>query len=321
MEIVALILVLGFFLLGGVGFYMWRQGGNVTMKSRVERLSQLPEDLRAELQHVQDIDNEDKSKLSPILQRMTGENFTNAWEVRLAQADIPLKASEYFILIAAIFLFTAALVMSLTKDPLIGFLGALPILFLHFFVLNFLKKRRVEKFGNQLSEFLVLVVNSLRAGQTFMQGCQVAVKESPDPIAAEFKQVLKEVNLGLADEDSFENMLNRVPSEDLKIVLSAYSIQRKVGGNLAEILDTTSATIRERIKIQGQIKTLTTQGKLSGVIVGLLPFVLVAILTSVRPDIMSNLWTTFPGKCMVGIALVLQTIGGLFIKKIVTIEV
>ncbi len=118
-----------------------------------------------------------------------------------------------------------------------------------------------------------------------------------------------------------QNMLVRVPNEELKIVVSAYIIQRKVGGNLAEILETTAETIRERIKIQGQIKVLTTQGKLSGVLVGGLPIVLGFILVGLNPEYMAPLISTLPGYVCIGLAAVMQGIGAFAIYKIVDIKI
>ena len=143
---------------------------------------------------------------------------------------------------------------------------------LHIPILKIKRSMRIDKFVLQLAEFLVLITNSLRSGQTFLQGVDIASKDSPNPIGMEFRMLLKETNLGVPVETAFTNMLMRVPSEDLKIVMSAFSIQRNVGGNLADIMDQVAAMIRQRIAIQGQIKVLTTQGKLSGAIVGLLPF-------------------------------------------------
>ncbi|NJK91813.1 MAG: hypothetical protein HC904_08310 [Blastochloris sp.] len=172
-----------------------------------------------------------------------------------------------------------------------------------------------------MGDFLILVVNSLRAGQTFLQGCQVAVSESDNPIAAEFKQVIKEVNLGLPEAESMENMLTRVPSEDLKIVVSAYIIQRKVGGNLAEILETTAATVRERIKIHGMIDTLTTQGKLSGGLVASMPFFIALAVSVINPRYIEPLISTIPGYFLIGIAITMQLTGAFIIFRIVDIEV
>jgi tight adherence protein B len=301
---------------------LFRQNQSV-LKERVKKLQEIPEEIRDELRQVP---SERKSLLStvdiePMLGRFTNEGYFRNLETDLARADIPLRVSEFIILRFAIAGITGALVCLLVKSILLGGLIFVLMLFAHLPVLWWRKKARVSKFELQLAEFLVLIVNSLRAGQTFMQGCQVAVKESPNPIAAEFKQVIKEINLGLPEADSLENMLKRVPSEDLKIVVSAYVIQKKVGGNLAEILETTAATIRERLKIFGQIKVLTTQGKLSGLIVGGLPFLIGSALSVISPAYFMPLITTTPGYCLVGGALLMQLIGSLLIWKIVDIEV
>ena len=190
---------------------------------------------------------------------------------------------------------------------------------------------RIDKFVLQLAEFLVLITNSLRSGQTFLQGVEIASKESPNPIGMEFRLLLKETNLGVPVETAFGNMLLRVPSEDLKIVMSAFSIQRNVGGNLADIMDQVAAMIRQRIQIQGQIKVLTTQGKLSGMIVGLLPFALGAIISVINYDYMKKLWTPwwenpnpverFLGPLLLGGGVLMELLGCLVIYKICDIEV
>jgi tight adherence protein B len=148
----------------------------------------------------------------------------------------------------------------------------------------------------------------------------------------EFRLLLKETNLGIPVETAFKNMLIRVPSEDLKIVMSAFSIQRNVGGNLADIMDQVSAMIRQRIAIQGQIRVLTTQGKLSGAIVGLLPFGLAAVISAIDYEYMSKLWTpragndlTLPvrymGPIMLVFGITLELIGCFIIYKICDIDV
>ena len=194
-----------------------------------------------------------------------------------------------------------------------------------------MRARRINKFVLQLAEFLVLITNSLKSGQTFLQGVDIASKESPNPIGMEFRLLLKETNLGVPVETAFDNMLLRIPSEDLKIVMSAFSIQRNVGGNLADIMDQVAAMIRQRIQIQGQIRVLTTQGKLSGLIVGLLPFVLGAILSGISYDYMKNLWTPwwennnplmrYLGPLLLCGGILLELLGSLVIYKICDIEV
>lgn len=300
------------------------------IKERVERLQSVPEELRSELAGQlggQGVVEEKQSLLSkvdmaPVINRLTGsQTFMQNLEEDLARADIPLKPSEFLVLQIVIYIIVSLGLGVLLKNVIFGLGCALPLFFFHKPVLALKKKMRISKFTNQLAEFLVLIVNSLRAGQTFMQGCAVAVKESPDPIAKEFKQLIKEVNLGMPEVEAMENMLRRVPSEDMNIVVSSYLIQRKVGGNLAEILETTAATIRERIKIQGKINTLTTQGKLSGFIVGLLPFVLGSIISVLSPIYMKPLISHPIGYFMIGVAVIMQVIGVLIIKSIVSIDI
>ena len=295
------------------------------VKSRFQKLTTVPENLRAELKGAA-LDEPRRSllgglDLQPILGKVTGEGYFTHMEEELARADIPLKVSEFLVLR---FIFTGICMLLgvvLLRNFVYGVLCGLPVLFLHMPLLHLKKKARIAKFGVQLSDFLILVVNSLRAGQTFMQGCSVAVTECQNPISAEFKQVIKEVNLGMQEWESLENLLTRVPSEDLKIVVSAYVIQRKVGGNLAEILETTAATIRERLKIQGQIATLTTQGKLSGCLVGALPFVIGAFIFLLNPSYISPLISSVPGYFMIGIALCMQLTGAFIIWRVVDIEI
>jgi tight adherence protein B len=169
--------------------------------------------------------------IEPMLSRFAHEGYFRNLEMDLAQSDIPLRVSEFIILRIAIAVISSALACLLAKSIILGGVVLLVMLFAHLPVIWWRKRRRVNKFEVQFAEFLVLIVNSLRAGQTFMQGCPVAIKESLNPIAAEFKQVIKEINLGLPEGNSLENMLKRVPSEDLKIVVSAYVIPKKVGGN------------------------------------------------------------------------------------------
>jgi tight adherence protein B len=295
------------------------------VKSRVQRLSQVPEELRGEFQ----VQGEAPPKqtllsgidLKPILGKFTGDAYFTSMEEELARADIPLRVSEFLIFRAAFYVVALLLLFVFLRNVGLALLLSIPFALLHIPYLHIRKKSRVTKFSNQMAEFLLLVVNSLRAGQTFLQGCQVAVGESQNPIAAEFKQVIKEVNLGLPEQESMENMLSRVPSEDLKIVVSAYIIQRKVGGNLAEILETTAATVRERIKIKGMIDVLTTQGKISGGLVGSLPFFIGFAVTLINPKYMAPLTQTFPGYFVMGLALAMQLTGAFIIWKIVDIQV
>ncbi|MEM1158749.1 MAG: type II secretion system F family protein [Verrucomicrobiota bacterium] len=296
-----------------------------TVKSRVEKMREVADELKGELAPAR----EEKKKesilsgidLKPTLDKLAGEGYFARLEVELAKADIPMRVSEFIIFRLLMAFIVAGAAYILSRNVFVGAGVLVVLLFIHIPLIKIMQGMRVKKFTNQLADFLVLIVNSLRAGQTFIQGCSVAVAESPDPVASEFKQVIKEVNLGMPEAESMENMLRRVPSEDLKIVVSAYLIQRKVGGNLAEIFETTANTIRERIKIQGKINALTTQGKLSGILVGVLPFLLGIVLTLINPDYMAPLTSTIPGYIAIGLGLAFQITGFTVIWKIVNIDI
>jgi tight adherence protein B len=253
-------------------------------------------------------------------------------EKELTQCDIPLKPGEFLALRVAGVIVSFALVLLLSRNFYIALAVAGVMTFMHIPILKIKRSMRVTKFVLQLAEFLVLITNSLRSGQTFLQGVDIASKDSPNPIGMEFRMLLKETNLGIPVESAFNNMLIRVPSEDLKIVMSAFSIQRNVGGNLADIMDQVAAMIRQRIAIQGQIKVLTTQGKLSGAIVGLLPFVLATFIALINYDYMSKLWTPreehglslvmkYMGPLMLLAGVFLELLGCVVIWKICDIEV
>ena len=139
------------------------------------------------------------------------------------------------------------------------------------FWLNRRKSGRLNAFNKQLPDTITLIANALRAGSSFLQAIELVVRESRPPISTEFGRVIREVNLGLPFEQALENMVRRVRSDDLELMATAISIQHQVGGNLAEILDSIAYTIRERVRIKGEIRTLTAQQRLSGYVVGFLP--------------------------------------------------
>ncbi|MES2310644.1 MAG: type II secretion system F family protein [Verrucomicrobiota bacterium] len=252
---------------------------------------------------------------------LTGEATMLRMEKQLAQADIPIRVSEFLMLRIVFVALGMALGIIFLQQWTFAILIGVGMAFIHLPFLSFKRASRIHRFVTQLADFLNLICNSLRAGQTFLQGVDLACRESPAPISVEFRQLLRETNLGMPIDESFSNMYLRVPSEDLKIVLSAFSIQRQVGGNLADILDQVSKTIRERIKIQGQIKVLTTQGKLSGAVVGLLPVVLLVMISFISPDYIKPFFQGDLGKWILGGTVFWQLIGCFVIYKICDIEV
>jgi len=181
--------------------------------------------------------------------------------------------------------------------------------------------RRLKKFSSQLPDALELVGRALRAGHSLAAGMHVVAEEMPLPIADEFNRVYEEQNLGIPVEDSLKNMCERVPNLDLRFFVTSVIVQRQTGGDLAEILDKIGYVIRERFRILGQVKALTAEGRLSGVVLIALPFVLFLIMLHIKYDYVERLWTHPLGVKMAMVALGMQLLGALVIRKIVNIKV
>jgi tight adherence protein B len=325
--------LLGAFVLLAIGYHETQKSPQLDLREKLKNLAKDPEGMAREIE----MGAERKSLIGmidfrSIFTKFTGQSYMDNLEKELTQCDIPLKPGEFLALRVgfAVLAFTLTILVTRNIYTALLVLGIAAIL--HVPVLKIKRSMRVNKFVLQLAEFLVLITNSLRSGQTFLQGVDIASRESPNPIGMEFRMLLKETNLGIPVETSFNNMLIRVPSEDLKIVMSAFSIQRNVGGNLADIMDQVAAMIRQRIQIHGQIKVLTTQGKLSGAIVGLLPFGLAAVISAINYDYMKKLWTPMPGDnlppqirymgpLMLAFGIFMQILGCFVIYKICDIEV
>lgn len=259
-----------------------------------------------------------------------GRGFTQGIRSRIAKADAKLRVSEYLALqVLAGLGVGAAVYFLLGNNTLFAILGAIFGLFIPRFYLSFAAKRRLRAFEDQLSDTLNLWVNALRSGYSVLQSMEAIATELPPPVSVEFERVVQEVRLGLGVPQALYNMLRRVPSDDLDLVITAVNIQREVGGNLAEVLDTISFTIRERVRIKGEIRTLTAQGRLSGWIISLLPIGLALVLMVINPKYMSQLFADLPpyifgipcGWIVVGVALLMMLVGFLIIQKIVDIEV
>jgi tight adherence protein B len=183
------------------------------------------------------------------------------------------------------------------------------------------RRTRLKKFASQLPDALELVARALRAGHSLGAGMHVVAEEMPAPIADEFSRVFEETNLGIAIEEAMKSMCERVPNLDLRFFVTSVSIQRQTGGDLAEILDKIGYVVRERFRILGQVKALTGEGRLSGVVLIALPFALFAFMLNIKPDYVESLWTTDLGKKMSVFAIIAQILGAIVIRKIVNIKV
>lgn len=250
-----------------------------------------------------------------------GNKYMINLESHLIQAHVMLKVEE-FITIELITSFGFLILgLILLQIKILALLFAFAGFFLPTFFVLIKKKNIIKKIDQQLPETIMLLSNSLKAGYSFMQAVDVASKELPAPISLEFKQLLKEVNLGVNTETALESLSGRVQSEDMKLVILAVLIQRQIGGNLSEILDNISDTIRARIKLKGEINVLTAQGKISGLIISLLPVALGFAIYTLNPTYMIVLFTEPIGMMMLGASIVMQMLGIFFIRMIIRIEV
>lgn len=242
-------------------------------------------------------------------------------DLQLEKAEVPLKGYEFFLIEIAVAMVSAVLLLAIRPNPIsagsaaiVG--GSMPILWL-----RRRQQKRMQRFNDQIADALVLISNSLKAGYGFMQAVELVARESPPPIKTEFGRVLKEINLGMTTEESLERMVERVASPDWDLVVTAMLIQRQIGGNLSEILDNITYTIRERIRIKGEVKTLTASGRLSGLVIGFLPVVLTLFMLMINPEYILLLFQDPRGQFMLGFAILAEIMGILIIQRIIRIDI
>ncbi len=255
---------------------------------------------------------------------LTERGFGKKWRRQLSRADLKLTVAEFAVLhiisMAGFFavgyfvLFSGDLIMSIIA----GFVG---FFFPRIYVARKISKRLID-FETQLPDTLGLWVNALRSGYSVLQAMEAIAKDAPEPTKTEFERVVREVQIGIDMPDALDHLLERVESEDLDLVITAVNIQREVGGNLAEILETISSTIRERIKLKGEIRVLTAQGRITGYLISFLPIGLALFLNVANPGYMGQLFENRGcGWPMIGVGLALIGIGTAIIQKIIDIDI
>lgn len=242
-------------------------------------------------------------------------------ETMLSMAGVPLKPEEYVMFQWILTAFCGGFLYLLSNQLLLLALGAMAGFMLPGFWIGRKRRQRIAEFNDGLLDMLTTVIGSLRAGFSFTQALKTVVDETDGPVHDEAEIVLKEMQYGSSMEDALNDWKDRMPSEDLDLMIQAILIQRQIGGNLAVILETIVQTIRDRNRIQRQVTTLTAQGRMSGVVIGVLPFALGFILYLIEPSYIGSLFGNKVGIIMVSAALVSGVIGFIFIRKITTIEV
>jgi tight adherence protein B len=253
-----------------------------------------------------------------ILDRLTPEffNLTKTFE----QADCNIKPSALFGISLGLSALGAAMCIWLVNVYVIP-IGVILFFSLPWLWLYHKRAVRLKKFAAQLPDAMELVARALRAGHSLAAGMHVVAEEMPAPICKEFGRVYEEQNLGIPLEEALKGMCDRVPNLDLRFFVTSVAIQRQTGGDLAEILDRIGHVIRERFKILGQVKALTAEGRLSGVVLIAMPIGLFMLMLWMKPDYIRLLWTDPMGIKMSIAAIILVLIGSYAIKKIVDIKV
>lgn len=241
-------------------------------------------------------------------------------EQRMQQADLPFRGADFIVLMVLVGVIVCFITGILFQNLFVGILLGIVATLACFFWLQIYIQRRRTAFGNQLGDALVMMANALRAGFSFNQTMALVGREMSPPIATEFTKTVMEMQLGASIEVAMENMGRRMPSKDLDLVVTAVLIQRQVGGNLSQILDTVAQTIMDRIRMKREIKALTAQGRLSGYVLVCLPFAFAGVMTLVSPEFMKPMFTMTLGHILIGVGVFLDFIGLMVIRKMVNID-
>ncbi len=314
---------------GLFGFFLWVSvAGTVTQdKRKVEKRINKISDKKSGL--TLQIREKKKARKSSLVKRAVdgvGKDSVQKKKLmdtifnELILADIMLRPEEFCLIWIVLTFVPAGLAalfqMGLMPAATLAVIGAfLPIVFI-----KIKKGKRIKAFEAQLGDTLIMMCNGLRSGFSFQQTMENVANDMPAPIGMEFGKVCNEIRYGATMEEALNNMVDRVKSPDLMLVVSAVLIQRTTGGNLSEILTTISQTIRDRIKIKGEISSITAQGRMSGLIIGALPICIAAVLMVVNPDYMSTFFTTGAGNVMLAVSIIMEVLGFFAIRKVVTIE-
>ncbi len=239
----------------------------------------------------------------------------------MRRAGLPITGMEFLLIMFWSFVILSGFTVLLTLDYILAVsIGFTAVVAEYGFVIWTVNRRRTI-FSNQLGDCLTTLSNALRAGYSFMQAMDLISREMEPPISEEFAQAMQEVSAGMPIEDALESMDQRVQNSDFSLMIAAVLIQREVGGNLAQILDSISATIDERIRMKREIKALTAQGRLSGYVLGCIPIALIGMLHVISPGHFDPILESDFAMFIIGGCILMEIIGFFVIQRIVDIEI
>ena len=318
----ALIAALLVFLAFVVAFYAWRAStmseGQKRVQDQLRRLAMIGRDDMVDRGILRDKRMSDITFIDRFLSSLP---FARKMELLLYQAGLNWRVGTLILLMvlsgALLFLICATLL----HRPLLGLVAGIGAAFIPYMWVKGQKSKRMNQFAEQLPDSLDLMTSALRAGLSFPAALQLVAQESPEPLAQEFAITFDEQNLGLDVKEALVNLTERVDSLDLKFFVTAVIIQRETGGNLAEIMESIARIIRERFRILGDVRSRTAHGRLTGMILSILPVALGALITMLAPNYMLTFFRDPAGQALLIVCVVLQVMGFLWIRRVIAIKV
>jgi tight adherence protein B len=293
-----------------------------TQQKRIkERIKSIAQEIKVEKSELTILRDEKVSEIPAFNRFLSKIALTKHLQKQLDEAGIPLKAGALILGMLSLGGFAYLLFNFLLKNQLIALLIGLLVLPLPYLYVLRRRNQRRERFDSLLPEGLDLICNALKAGFSFESAMRMVAQEIPDPVGIEFALAFEEQNLGLSLTDALTNLGNRVDSDDLKLFATAILIQKKTGGNLAEVLEKIASVIRERFRLQREVRIFTVHGRFSGFILVVLPIVVAVILYFLNPEYLNVLFKDRTGNYLLGGAVILQIIGILTIRKIINIRI
>jgi tight adherence protein B len=322
------VLLLGFI---GAGAFFLRGGGGGADKATQDRLDRFVGDFETATS-VQPIGDDDEGETAVakftqnIDEAIETRGFAQKISAEMAKANLSITVAEYIIAVVVTIVLTATLAFFIYDQNLVmALVGGVVGFFLPRFYVNQRKSKRLKLFDGQLGDTIQLMANGLRSGYSLLMSMESVGQEMPDPISEEFERVVREISLGVPNDRAMNNLHRRIPSDDLELMITAINVQHEVGGNLSEILEIIGFVIRERVRIAGEIKTLTAQGMMGGYIISGLPIALGLMLFAMNQEYIGRMVfdnETQPcGWLMLGGGFLLIGMGFMAIMKIVKIEI
>lgn len=319
MVLTVLLITIGFVVVAYAGYTLVET--TLLRQSRIRKRVANSEGNAAQAQaSAHDTGNAGADRFPTISRIIASREIADRLLLMLMQAGVKLRPSEFAGATCGLALLLGLVMGVLARSVVAEFVGIAIGLVAPFLYLKSLKERRLTLFNRQLPDSLGLIASAIRSGLSVQRSMQMVAEEMPNPISEEFLRVLNETNVGLATDVALTRMAARVPSYDLQLVVTAVIIQQQIGGNLAEIIDSIAETIRERVRVEGEVTALTAEGRISGIVLTILPLIMAGLITILNPGYLRPLVVEPFGMYIIVGALSMQAFGALIIKRMLVLD-